>query len=64
MLLTPRITEFWQEDEAVSSIEYALLASLIAVVCVVSITAVGTNTMLLYTHVCNLLATAIGGPSC
>lgn len=52
------------EEEGVSSIEYALLASLIAVVCVGIITAVGLNTLNLYTVVCNGVAAATGNPPC
>lgn len=34
---------FFKEDEAVTAIEYALIASLIAVVIIVAVTQVGTN---------------------
>jgi Flp pilus assembly pilin Flp len=51
-------------QSGVSSIEYALLGCLIAVVCVVIVTATGLNTLALYTWVCNEVQGAIGGPGC
>jgi pilus assembly protein Flp/PilA len=59
-----RFGEWWRDEDGVSSIEYALLASLIAVICVAMITAVGTNTLNLYMVVCNGVATATGKPPC
>jgi pilus assembly protein Flp/PilA len=53
-----------RKEQGVSSIEYALLGALIAVVCALTVTAVGANTALLYTFVCNQVAAAIGGPAC
>lgn len=47
-----------------SSVEYALLACLIAVVCVVSITAVGTQAVILFEVICNGVALAVGQPTC
>jgi Flp pilus assembly pilin Flp len=44
--------------------EYALLGALIAVVCVLTITAVGTETLALYQVVCNGVALAISGQPC
>ena len=52
------------EQQGVSSIEYALLASLIAVVCVLMITTVGTQTVTLYEVICNGVAVATGQPPC
>jgi pilus assembly protein Flp/PilA len=52
------------EEDGVSTIEYALLGSLIAVVCVLAVTAVGINTRDLYLAVCNGVAAAIGNPPC
>jgi Flp pilus assembly pilin Flp len=59
-----RLSEFLKEERGVSSVEYALLASLIAVVCVAIVAAVGLNTLNLYTVVCNGVAAATGNPSC
>lgn len=53
-------------DEAgVTSLEYALIGSLIAVVCIAAIGAVGGNVSALFTVVCNEVSTAISGaPAC
>jgi pilus assembly protein Flp/PilA len=56
---------FLFEEEAVSSIEYALLGVLIAVVCVAAVKTVGTNLSALFTNACNTITEAIGGaPVC
>jgi Flp pilus assembly pilin Flp len=54
----------WLEEEGVSSMEYAFLACLIGVFCVIALTAVGTNTLALYMFVCNGVAVATGTPPC
>jgi len=51
-------------QQGVSSIEYALLGALIAVVCALTVTAVGANTAVLYELVCDQVAGAIGRPAC
>ena len=56
--------QFFREDEGLSSIEFALLASLIAVFCALAVTAVGTNTLSLYMMLCNAAAVATGNPPC
>jgi Flp pilus assembly pilin Flp len=49
----------------VTSIEYALLAALIAMVCVVAVKTAGTNLSALFTDVCNKVSDAISGaPAC
>jgi Flp pilus assembly pilin Flp len=53
-----------RNQEGVSSVEYALLACLIAVSCVLMITAVGTQTETLYEVICNGVAAATGQPPC
>ena len=35
---------FWQKEDGASLVEYVLLVALIAVVCVIAITLLGTNT--------------------
>lgn len=56
---------FLLKDEGVTSIEYALVASLIAVVCAVSVSLVGTNARDLFTTICNAVAAAVSGsPAC
>lgn len=49
------IKNFIQEDEGVTMIEYGLLASLIAVACIVAITAVGTNLNTVFNYVAGKL---------
>jgi Flp pilus assembly pilin Flp len=63
-LFTSHVKELCRGQQGVSSVEYALLACLIAVVCVLSITAVGTQTLTLYEVICNGVAVAIGQPNC
>lgn len=63
-MLTAPVKQFLLEEEAVSLIEYALLASLIGVVCALAVMAVGTSTRDLYTSVCSAVAAATGNPPC
>jgi Flp pilus assembly pilin Flp len=63
-LSTSQAVRLAHEQQGVSSIEYALLASLIAVICVLMITAVGTHTVTLYEVICNGVAVATGQPPC
>jgi len=59
------IAGFIVREKGVTSIEYALIGALIAVVCVVSVTATGSNVNNLWTIVCNEVSTAISGaPAC
>jgi Flp pilus assembly pilin Flp len=51
----------WNEQDAVTSIEYALLASLIAVVIVVSVGLVGNNTSTLFGMISNCVSFATSG---
>jgi pilus assembly protein Flp/PilA len=63
--LTSGIRRLLLEEEGVTSIEYALMGALIAVVCVVTITAVGNDLKGLYTLVCKEVSNAISGaPAC
>jgi pilus assembly protein Flp/PilA len=63
-VLTVRVEQLLVQEEGVTSIEYALLASLIAVVCGLAVMAVGTSARDLYTAVCNVVAAATGNPPC
>ena len=57
--------ESMRNDEGgVSSIEYALIGSLIAVVCVIVLIAVGGNLEALYMDVCRQVSTASSGDPC
>jgi pilus assembly protein Flp/PilA len=59
------IQRFVREEEGVTMVEYGLIAALIAIVCIVAITNVGTNLNLVFTEICNKLAGAIvGGAAC
>lgn len=53
------------DERGVASIEYALVSSLIAMVCALSVRAFGESVIALYTLVCNTVTTAISGaPAC
>ena len=51
MIVKRAIQRFVRHEQAVSSIEYALLGGLIAVVIVASVTAVGTELLTLFTYI-------------
>jgi len=53
-----------RNQRGASSIEYALLASLIAVFCAILVAGVGVNTFNLYMLVCGAVAAATGNPPC
>jgi pilus assembly protein Flp/PilA len=50
------IQRFVNDEEGVTAIEYALIASLIAVVIIVAVTGTGTNVKAVFTKVCTALA--------
>lgn len=53
------------DESGVTTLEYALVAALIAVICIAVVGAVGMNVAALYTLVCNEVTTAISGaPTC
>lgn len=55
----------WLDDESgVSSIEYALIGAMIAVVVAASVVDVGTGTLALFTRACSAVKDAIVGGSC
>lgn len=45
------VRRFVKNDEAVTMVEYALMLSLIAIVCVVAVTAIGTNASTIFTNI-------------
>ncbi len=49
------VKQFWQDEEGVTAIEYGLIAALIAVVIIASVTLVGTT----LSGVFNTIATAL-----
>lgn len=50
-----------RRQSGVTSIEYALIAALVAIFIVVSVTAVGVSVGNFYSYVANLVGCAIGG---
>jgi pilus assembly protein Flp/PilA len=48
---------FWNDEEGVTAIEYGLIASLIAVVIILAVAAVGTNLQNVFTYVASKLTT-------
>ena len=57
--------QFLREQQAVTSLEYALLGVLIAVSCVATLSVLGGNVGALYTTICKSVSTAISGaPAC
>jgi pilus assembly protein Flp/PilA len=60
-----RLKRLAREKTGVTSMEYALMASLVAVVAIAAVIALGTNVDALYTKVCNQLSAVISGaPAC
>jgi pilus assembly protein Flp/PilA len=49
------ISQFIQEEKAVTAIEYALIASLIAVAIIVAVRSVGTNVSAIFTSIATAL---------
>jgi len=60
-----KVSRFSRHESGVTSIEYALLGSLIAVTCALTVAAVGGNAATLYTSICRGVTTAVSGaPAC
>lgn len=53
------LNKFWQEEEGVTAIEYGLIAALIAVVIILSVTNVGRNLVLVFQAIAANLASAL-----
>jgi pilus assembly protein Flp/PilA len=53
------VQRFMKDEEGVTMVEYGLIAALIAIVCIVAITAVGQNLNLVFTTIKNYLANAV-----
>jgi Flp pilus assembly pilin Flp len=60
-MLLYTLVDFIADEQAVSSIEYALIGSLIAVVIAISVGVVGTNTAAMWTMVSNCVTLATTG---
>ena len=52
-----KLINFFKDEEGASMVEYGLLVALIAIVCIVAITAVGTNLNTVFTTVASNLGT-------
>ena len=51
--------QFLREEDGVTAIEYGLIAALISVVIIASVTSVGTNLNAVFTFIANALNTAL-----
>ena len=54
------LTRFIREDEGATAIEYALIAALLAVAIIVTVTALGSQLNAVFTNVSNQLAPGTG----
>lgn len=59
MKLVQFIKNFGREEDGVTAIEYGLIAALIAVTIIISVTAVGDNLVLVFNAVSTALAGAL-----
>ena len=59
--LINNMNSFLQDEEGVTAIEYGLIAALIAVVIIASVTLVGDSLVAVFTAVSTALDTALGG---
>ena len=59
MKLLQSIQKFAREEDGVTAIEYGLIAALIAVTIIVSVTSVGDNLVLVFTAISTALAGAL-----
>jgi pilus assembly protein Flp/PilA len=55
------IKDFIGDEDGVTMVEYGLLAALISIVSIITITGLGVNLHAVYTTICNSLKTAGGG---
>ncbi len=55
------INRFRREDEGAALVEYGMLVGLIAVICVVAVTALGTEVSTIFSNIANALSAATGG---
>lgn len=59
VMQTARIIDVFFEEEGVTAIEYGLIAALIAVAIIASVTVVGTQLAALYAHVSTAVAAVV-----
>jgi pilus assembly protein Flp/PilA len=55
-----KLINFFKDDEGATMPEYALMVSLIAVACIVAVTAIGTNASAIFNFVSGKLTTPGG----
>ena len=51
-----KLMNFFRDEEGATMVEYALMLALIAIVCIVAVTAIGTNANTVFTTSANKLA--------
>jgi len=52
------INRFRRDDEGAALVEYGMLVGLIAVICVVAVTTLGTNVSLIFSKIASAIGTA------
>ena len=57
--LAVALQRFTQEEDGVTAIEYGLIAALIAIVIIASVTAVGQNLVAVFQNIADTLAAAL-----
>ena len=53
--ITSLVRHFVRNDDAATMVEYALMLSLIAIVCILTVTAIGTNANTIFNNIANNL---------
>jgi pilus assembly protein Flp/PilA len=53
--ITSLVRHFVRNDDAATMVEYALMLSLIAIVCIIAVTAIGTNANTIFNNIANNL---------
>ena len=62
LMFTQAIKNFFQDEEGVTAIEYALIAALIAVAIIAAVTLVGTDIAAVFTNISNKLQAIPAAP--
>jgi pilus assembly protein Flp/PilA len=55
------LKNFAAAEEAVTMVEYGLIAALIAIVCIIALTGTGVSVREAFTKICDTVKTAVGG---
>ena len=58
------VMRFMNDEEGVTAIEYALIASLIAIVIIVAVQATGVSVRTVFLNVCNAIKPSGAGVAC